>query len=525
MRNLICVMVMTMALACVAHCAAPKAGDVVFRAGFEKSSERDAWPQADFVSWDKGFKSATSMRVTVAPDQLAGGHMISIPLDLSRYGKCKLLFECMAKADKVTKPPHPYLGVKFMVHYGSKSQGPAWVNENDVHGSFDWRRVRFTARIPEDVTGGQIGLGLQDSSGQVWFDDINITVFSLLTEPPVRPKPPVNPPPAFKGHNLPRLRGAMSPNYFRDEDMRVLGTEWKANVIRWQLTRNWGAPGTDRDLAEYGRWLNGRLDELDKALVACRRYGMKVVVDIHSPPGGRYANNDMAIFNERKYQEYFVEMWRKIARRYKGNTTIWGYDLINEPQQEEPSPRGVADYLGTQVLAAKAIRKIDPKVPIFIEAAAGDSAWGFRELEPVKIPNVIYQVHMYSPGEYTHQGVGRPWVSATYPGVIAGELWNKDRIRKELQPAREFELAYNAHIYVGEFSAIRWAPGAADYLRDCIDIFEEYGWDWTYHAFREWDGWSVEHGSDKNDAQPTKEPTDRKKVLLEWFEKNVKPTF
>lgn len=35
--------------------------------------------------------------------------------------------------------------------------------------------------------------------------------------------------------------------------------------------------------------------------------------------------------------------------------------------------------------------------------------------------------------------------------------------------------------------------GAERNLADLISIFNEYGWDWTYHAFREWPGWSVEH--------------------------------
>jgi hypothetical protein len=26
-------------------------------------------------------------------------------------------------------------------------------------------------------------------------------------------------------------------------------------------------------------------------------------------------------------------------------------------------------------------------------------------------------------------------------------------------------------------------------MRDAIELFEEAGWDWTYHAFREWQGW------------------------------------
>jgi aryl-phospho-beta-D-glucosidase BglC (GH1 family) len=315
----------------------------------------------------------------------------------------------------------------------------------------------------------------------------------------------------------------MSPNGFRDEDMRTLGTEWKANVIRWQLTRNWGKPGTDRDLAEYDQWMDGKLADLDKALEACRKYGIKVVVDVHSPPGGRYANNDMAIFNEPVYQDHWVALWEKIARRYKGNPAVWGYDLINEPTQSSPSPAGVADFLGAQVRAAKAIRKIDPDTPIFIEASEWDSPNGYKELQPVDVPRVIYQVHMYEPGAFTHQGVHGDWKPVTYPGTIAGKAWDKQQLRKTLQPVRDFQLAYNVHIYVGEFSAIRWAPGAANYLGDCIDIFEEYGWDWTYHAYREWDGWSLEHGSDPNDHQPTKDPTDRKQLLLKWFGKNVRP--
>ena len=89
-------------------------------------------------------------------------------------------------------------------------------------------------------------------------------------------------------------------------------------------------------------------------LDSCQRHGVKVVIDIHSPPGGRYANNDMAMFFEKPYQDYFVALWERMARRFKGHPAVWGYDLVNEPTQTKPSPDGVADYLGTQVLAAQA---------------------------------------------------------------------------------------------------------------------------------------------------------------------------
>lgn len=88
-------------------------------------------------------------------------------------------------------------------------------------------------------------------------------------------------------------------------------------------------------------------------------------------------------------------------------------------------------------------------------------------------------------------------------------------------------MAYNVHIYIGEFSAPRWAPGAAMYLADCISLFEEYNWDWSYHAYREWTGWSLEHDNlpfSRTEAVLSTTPSDRKKVVLDWFAKNKKPT-
>jgi hypothetical protein len=501
--------------------ASPQPGDVVFQTDFDSPQQQAAWSKADYAQWVAGDKDSTSLHITVAPGSEDGSAMIRMPLDLKPYRGCQLTFECLAKAENVSKPKEAYLGVKFMLHYKSPEAGLRWQQQNNLHGTFDWKTVKFNTTIEADAQDGEIDLGLQGSSGQVWFDQVKVTVYK--SAPPARPAPPLNPPPAFKGHKLARLRGVMSPNSFSDEDMRVLGKEWNANVIRWQITRNWGRPGTDRDLPEYDRWIASELDDLDKALAAAQRYGLKVVIDMHSPPGGRYENNDVAIFHEPLYQDHFVDLWRKIARRYQGNPAVWGYDLVNEPVQHDPSPEGVSDYLGTQVRAAKAIREIDAEIPIFIEASEWDSAAGFKWLQPVDVPNVIYQVHMYVPGEFTHQGVHNKVTGIAYPGKIGDKQWDKKALREVLAPVREFQQAYNVHIYVGEFSAIRWAPGATEYLSDCIDLFEEYGWDWSYHAYREWDGWSVEHSSDPNDHQPTAKPTARKQLLLKWFAKNQKP--
>lgn len=502
----------------------PQRGNLVFRTDFGDEAERAKWSTAACAEWVDVPGRGMCLRTTVTNAGVGEGNMIKLPLDVSRFVNCSLNFECWAKADDVSKPAHVYNGVKFMFHHIAPD-GPHWQNENNVHGTFAWRRLMFSAPVPEGVTEAWLLLGLQESSGTVLFDDIRVTVQQSR---PVRPKPDPDAPPAFRGHSLPRLRGAMSPNAFREEDFRVFGKEWNANLIRWQMTTHWGADykhELDYDPEKYNHWLEAELDDLDRVLTACRKYGILAVVDLHSPPGGRLPNRDLVMLHEEKYLDSFVAVWQTIARRYKGNPAIWGYDLVNEPVQNTPSPEGMPDYLGAQVKAAQAIRAIDAERPIIIEVDHWDSAEGFKFLEPIDIPNVIYQVHMYHPALFTHQGVHGNPVGVSYPGKIGGHEYDREALRKHLAPVREFQLAYNVHIYVGEFSAIRWAPGnsAYQYLRDCIDLFEEYGWDWSYHAFREWDGWSVEHNSDPNDHTRSATPTDRKALLLKWFARNRKP--
>ena len=69
-----------------------------------------------------------------------------------------------------------------------------------------------------------------------------------------------------------------------------------------------------------------------------------------------------------------------------------------------------------------------------------------------------------------------------------------------------------------------WQYGPDKYIRDAIEIFEEYGWDWCYHAYREWPAWSVEytHAGDYEIGKWVKATadTDRKKELLKGLSRN-----
>ncbi|MEA3366958.1 MAG: cellulase family glycosylhydrolase, partial [Planctomycetota bacterium] len=189
---------------------------------------------------------------------------------------------------------------------------------------------------------------------------------------------------------------------------------------------------------------------------------------------------------------------------------------------------GVLDWQGLAERTAKAIRRIDPDRCIIVEPAPWGGVSAMGNLVPLDVPHVVYSAHMYAPHKFTHQMLyDNTRGTYRYPGQVDGKMWDKAALERALKPVVDFQKTYNVHIYLGEFSAIRWAPdqSAHRYLRDCIDLFEARGWDWTYHAFREWDGWSVEHGPDRHDHKPSAEPTPRKRLLLEWFAKNKKPAW
>ena len=248
------------------------------------------------------------------------------------------------------------------------------------------------------------------------------------------------------------------------------------------------------------------------------RHGMKVALDMHISPGGCEPSEENKMFHDAALGDHFVETWRRIARRFRGREGIYGYDLVNEPSQKREALPG-CDWWNLQRRAAEAVRAEDPLTPIIIESNLKDGPSTFADLIPLAISNVIYEVHIYAPTAFTHQRIFDP----SEPEVgwpNAEKSWNADFLRNVMKPVREFQLKHGARIYVGEFSAVAWAPGAENYLRDCIAIFEEYGWDWTYHAFRESPVWDVEmEGSKHPGMVPAATDTPRKRALLDGLAK------
>ena len=214
---------------------------------------------------------------------------------------------------------------------------------------------------------------------------------------------------------------------------------------------------------------------------------------------------------------------------------IW-YDLLNEPINRSETPVSTpAKWPDWAQRLIDQIRQTDPVHPIVIEPGPGGMPTGFKTFPALRGSNLIYSFHQYTPHAYTHQGVRntkqtdlahpyaatqRPW-----PGYYDGMKWDKDHLVKAMQPAVDFQRHNpGVRMYVGEFSVAHWAPNGERYLRDCLEIFEQNGWDWTYHCLKGPNVWSLDYDgpycADPKKAQPAKGMTERGKVVLEYLRRN-----
>jgi len=521
MRHCVCGLLLSLLLVSIvdAENGAPAKGTILYRETFETTNALAGWSGNGTL--EAGYNGGKSLAVESGPGKR--GSIFSRSLPAASWRGCTVRGVGMVRAREVEKKPHPWNGIKFMLVVQGPN-GTTYPQAPLETGTFEWQKASFRIQIPQETTNLVVVLGLEEVEGKVWFDNLEFRVDKL---PAPRP-PPVLTGPIFKGRSQDRLRGAMvSPN-IDAESLKVLGSVWHANLIRFQLIRS-GRAGQASGLDDYDPWLEGELQKLDRALPSCKQYGIKVVVDLHSPPGGKataggYMGSDAGLFRDPRAQEKFVQVWTKIAKRYKDATPIWGYDLANEPVEEDVG-EDCEDWQGLAERTAKAIRAIDPVRAIIIEPTGWGGPDGFKDFAPLPVSNVVYSVHMYVPSAFTHQGVFEQGTPCEYPGQIQGKLWDKSALEATLKPVIDFQERYRVHIYVGEFSAIRWAPNqsAQRYLSDLIQIFEAHGWDWSYHAFREWQGWSVEHGDRREETAPASSPTSRQRLLREWFDKNQKP--
>lgn len=241
---------------------------------------------------------------------------------------------------------------------------------------------------------------------------------------------------------------------------------------------------------------------LDRIINWCEEFGLAVVVDPHTVPGAKkhttMSPRDL-FWTDKAYHQYLIGLWRRIAQKYfDRGAVIAGYDLLNEPASPRGFPEsGPGSWNELVDTLVKEIRRFDKEHWIIIEPAIGTNTEGkhldrFASVSKLKLPDdpkLIVSPHMYLPHPFTHQGVNNKPVGVPYPGEIA----NREMLVEKMAPAASFQKKYNIPIYIGEFSASRFAGADGDrYIADLIEVMESYGWSWTYHDFRGADVWNPE---------------------------------
>lgn len=138
---------------------------------------------------------------------------------------------------------------------------------------------------------------------------------------------------------------------------------------------------------------------LDQIISECKKQKIYVILDLHAAPGGQTGTNidnsedDLPrLFLEPLYQKQTIDIWTKLARRYKEEEYIVAYDLLNEPL-----PNWFSDYndclLPFYQKIISAIRQVDPHHMITLEGLHWSTDLSiFRDL---KEDNILLQFHKY----------------------------------------------------------------------------------------------------------------------------------
>ena len=344
------------------------------------------------------------------------------------------------------------------------------------------------------------------------------------TPPAPQPKPePPTPPVVVDGP--PTIRGFMVETAHRLHEATIKDmSTWGANAMRLQLHPATYAQKVAKKSLKASQ--PDYLNIVDQKLRIAKKLNLKVVLDLHEPP--IYVNGKVPTLDDHNKKGFWAShpemkdsliwFWTEMATHFKKDEfkdVIWGYDLFNEPSTG--GRYAVQEWLDMVPDIIAAIRKVDTNVWVVFQPGLVTETFA-KEKEKIiqKDKRVVYSLHFYCPETFAGQGImyenefsskkfktheeAVAHFLREYPGNSKNHWWegekyqNKETLEAELKPLTDFAKEYKVPVLIGEFSVITWAPvqSALNWFKDVIDIFEANHFSWCFHAFREWQGWSLE---------------------------------
>jgi endoglucanase len=263
---------------------------------------------------------------------------------------------------------------------------------------------------------------------------------------------------------------------FITEDDFILLKDLGVNVLRLPF----GYRHFEDDQAP-GDYKHEGFKHLDRVLELCRKHKIFAVLDLHSSPGGQnpdvHGGGDTGVsqfWQDASLRVRIVNLWEYIAKRYKEDPIIAGYDILNEPCFVSDADAFNSFY--DQVI--RKLRAVDNNHIIFLEGE--DWAKDFSIFKNLGGHQQAISFHFY-PGQHVFMSVSPEK--------------RKIELEKKLQYFIGLREKTGLPLWVGEtgghFPQDQLIEGVS-LVKDCLDLFEStafpglYGhiktlgqWEWS----------------------------------------------
>ncbi len=253
---------------------------------------------------------------------------------------------------------------------------------------------------------------------------------------------------------------------------------------------------------------------IDDTIGWCKKYSLKVVLDLHKTWGYSFNKVDEkganTLFDSEEAQDRFVALWDRLSSRYASYNDCLAMELLNEVVN--PEYKDSWNALIKRVVAV--IRKNAPLTTIIYGGVEWNSANTLRFLEDPIDDNVIFTFHYYEPLLFTHQKA--PWVPTISPDMTVHYVDDMDFYRREsekiglqgmpcvnvkadhmgvefheemIKDALRVAKEKNIKIYCGEFGVIDRADeeDAINWYRDIFALFKKYDIAYSLWSYKEMD--------------------------------------
>jgi lysophospholipase L1-like esterase len=103
------------------------------------------------------------------------GAVFWAPLNAGQFGGREVTIRTRVRADSVSDKPHPWNGVKLTLRIRDSEGNTNYPQFKLPAGTFPWTDVNWTVRVPDNAVDMGFAIGLEDVSGTVWYDAIDIS--------------------------------------------------------------------------------------------------------------------------------------------------------------------------------------------------------------------------------------------------------------------------------------------------------------------------------------------------------------